>query len=328
MRMQASFTFAKCANHFARPLASRPAAFQARIFGNGRNYKTSAILNNKDGAQFGGEVSKLYNNFFVNGKEAWHLTSALVQKLNSGATTITDIASGPGEPACTIAQDFPEAKVLCTDISADMIQQANDRKEKLGLKNIECMTMGLNDLSAIAPNSQDVVVVQFGLMFTEDLDGALNQIHTILKPGGYMVATVWNQFKIVEINGKIMTEILGVKPPPPPINPLSMSDEAATDIKITNANRFELVKGEGLHNTVMTLPFNLGNGQDAFKTLCIPVFPKLLEMMGTPEYKDVDLIEKAAGIAKELCNEYKYISSDGSVQINDAYFRYLVAKKI
>jgi len=69
-----------------------------------------------------------------------------------------------------------------------MIRQAIDRKEKLGLENIECLNLGMNDLSDIAPNSQDVVVVQFGLMFTEDLDGALEQIHNILKPGKYLIS--------------------------------------------------------------------------------------------------------------------------------------------
>jgi len=71
-----------------------------------RNYNTSAILNNKDNAKFDGEVSKLYNNFFVNGEPVWHKTSALVQKIYSRAppTSITDIASGPGEPACTLAK--------------------------------------------------------------------------------------------------------------------------------------------------------------------------------------------------------------------------------
>ena len=118
---------------------------QARLF--------STTLRPSAQAQFGGEVSKLYNNFFINGEPAWLNTSQVVEKVSGNAPlrSILDLASGPGEPACTLAKKFPSAQVTCTDISEDMLKQAEARAKSMNIPNLTCKVLSLNDLSSVAP---------------------------------------------------------------------------------------------------------------------------------------------------------------------------------
>lgn len=48
-----------------------------------------------------------------------------------------DIASGPGEPALTIAKALPQLRVFSTDCSVPMTVQATEAAAEAGVKNME-----------------------------------------------------------------------------------------------------------------------------------------------------------------------------------------------
>lgn len=49
-----------------------------------------------------------------------------------------DIASGPGEPALSIAAALPHATVTATDLAEGMVQIARERAQEQGLSNVKC----------------------------------------------------------------------------------------------------------------------------------------------------------------------------------------------
>eukprot|EP01052_Picozoa_sp_SAG31_P048060 SAG31_NODE_9882_length_1216_cov_2.336616_3_plen_220_part_00 len=72
------------------------------------------------GTAFGGDMARLYLNFFNEAGSAWEKTDAVVADALAASGSepplrIIDVASGPGEPALTLAKTYPSARVLVTD---------------------------------------------------------------------------------------------------------------------------------------------------------------------------------------------------------------------
>ncbi len=68
---------------------------------------------NSSNSVFGGDSAAIYAKIAHQHRHPdgpWHLMTA----------TIVDLASGPGEPAMTIANAMPSATVFSTDVSLDM----------------------------------------------------------------------------------------------------------------------------------------------------------------------------------------------------------------
>lgn len=51
------------------------------------------------------------------------------------------------------------------------------------------------------------------------------KVNRVLKPGGKLITTVWEELQMMTTIRNIMTEVLGQAPPAPPINPLSMRED-------------------------------------------------------------------------------------------------------
>ena len=102
---------------------------------------------------FDGDMARLYLNFFNQAESAWNLTEEIVadtlQITGSGAPEkIVDVASGPGEPALTLARAYPGAAVLSTDGADAMVELAKVRFAETGLGNLSTAVM----VSASSPN--------------------------------------------------------------------------------------------------------------------------------------------------------------------------------
>lgn len=104
---------------------------------------------------------------------------------------VLDIASGTGEPALTIARMISEGKVVMTDLSESMLQVARENAIKQGIHNVEVRVCDVSELP-FANNTFDAISCRFGFMFFPDMKGALNEMYRVLKPGGSLVASVWN----------------------------------------------------------------------------------------------------------------------------------------
>src|SRR5437660_6313817 len=105
---------------------------------------------------------------------------------------VLDVATGPGEPALTIARRVgPHGLVAGVDFSTTMLQLARARARALGVRNVQFHEMDAERLT-FADLTFDRVVCRFGLMLMPAAERALADMHRVLVPGGRIGVAVWS----------------------------------------------------------------------------------------------------------------------------------------
>ena len=105
---------------------------------------------------------------------------------------VLDVATGPGEPALTIARRVgPRGLVLGVDFSPVMIRLARGRAKRLGAGNVHFREMDAERL-ALDAMTFDRVFCRFGLMLMPEAERALAEMRRVLVPGGRVAIAVWS----------------------------------------------------------------------------------------------------------------------------------------
>jgi len=253
-------------------------------------------------ADFDGEIAHLYNIISENHRHPsgpWTLMLDKVKSLGIEGCiepVLVDIASGPGEPASTIALAMPFVTVFSTDVSVDMHKAA--AKKSISVRNMKSMVVDAQDLSAFQSESVDVVTCCYGFMFPKDKVKCLSEVYRILKPGGALVATYWINLVQVKVCREIMATLNSAQVPPialqsPAINPLSLSEPGLFDSLSVqagfHANRIESVES--------SYPFDFGSHADSqYKMVTLPIKTQIDALDGQQAARQVydDIIYKYA----------------------------------
>src|SRR5258708_914197 len=105
---------------------------------------------------------------------------------------VLDIATGPGEPALTIAGLVgPEGKIFGIDVVPEMVAAARREADRLGFGNARFDAAPADNLPF--PNETfDAVVSRFGVMFFPDPLKAVREMFRVLKPGRKTALAVWS----------------------------------------------------------------------------------------------------------------------------------------
>jgi ubiquinone/menaquinone biosynthesis C-methylase UbiE len=121
------------------------------------------------------------------------VTEAIVEEARIGSGhSVLDIATGPGEPALTIASMVgPQGKVFGVDPIEDMVAAARREVSRLKLTNAR-FDVAFADHLPFPDDTFDAVVSRFGVMFFPSPLGAVREILRVLKPGRMMVFAVWH----------------------------------------------------------------------------------------------------------------------------------------
>jgi ubiquinone/menaquinone biosynthesis C-methylase UbiE len=110
---------------------------------------------------------------------------------------VLELACGTGRLTRHLRKVLPpNAKLLATDLHADMIRTASDQMPN---ENIAWQTADAQRLS-FGNGAFDLVVCQFGLMFMPDRMKVLSEVHRVLVPGGKFIFNTWDK---IENNGAI-----------------------------------------------------------------------------------------------------------------------------
>src|SRR5882724_10386274 len=121
------------------------------------------------------------------------VTQALVEDgLIGSRHAVLDIATGPGEPALTIAALVgPEGRVFGIDPVSEMVEAARRATDHLGFRNAQ-FDVASADRLPFPSDTFDAVVSRFGVMFFPSPVDAVREMLRVLKPGKKLALAVWH----------------------------------------------------------------------------------------------------------------------------------------
>ena len=92
---------------------------------------------------------------------------------------------------------------------------------------------------------------------------------------GMLVATTWDRVDILKICKDVMTSVLGFEPPPPPLNPMSLSEPGLFNKMLQDAGF------KDVSQSTSTYPFNFGDEKNfQFKVGTLLLKDKIDEIGG------------------------------------------------
>ena len=96
---------------------------------------------------------------------------------------LLEVPVGTGVLTMPVYQTLPQAEITCLDYSPDMMAQAREKAERLGLKNV---AFAQGDVGALPyeDGSFDVVLSLNGFHAFPDKEAAYRETFRVLKPGG------------------------------------------------------------------------------------------------------------------------------------------------
>lgn len=132
---------------------------------------------------------------------------------------VLDVAAGYGEPGLTAARVVaPGGRVVCTDISGEMLAVGRERAAAEGLDHVQFLECDAEALS-FDQASFDAVLSRQGLQFLPDVAGVLARLHAFLKPEGRLAAAVWGPPGAVQFAAPVPLIRAELQLPPPPAGP-------------------------------------------------------------------------------------------------------------
>lgn len=137
---------------------------------------------------------------------------------------VLDMAAGAGDQTLDIAQRVgPGGSVLATDISAGILQFAQENAQRAGLGNVQTRVGDAEELS-LDEASFDAAVCRLGLMLCPEPVRALRQAYRALKPGGHAAVLVFSEPQHNPCIGILMSTALQYAglPPRDPYQPGSL----------------------------------------------------------------------------------------------------------
>jgi ubiquinone/menaquinone biosynthesis C-methylase UbiE len=147
--------------------------------------KTMNRITGEEKPSISTEASKVYEEFFVPALLAeWAPVMAKAVEMKYGER-ILDVACGTGVLARYMKKNY-NADVTGVDISKEMLSVASEKTRDIQWVESPAESLPFEN------DSFDAVTCQFGLMFFNNREGALQEMNRVLKPGRKVSVSVWD----------------------------------------------------------------------------------------------------------------------------------------
>jgi ubiquinone/menaquinone biosynthesis C-methylase UbiE len=166
----------------------------------------------------------------------------------SPGDVVLDVGAGYGEPGLTAARAVgPDGRVVCLDISGDMLAFAEERARAAGLDNVTFVE-GDIETAELDDQSFDVVLSRATLMYALDPSAVLRQLRRSLRPGGRIAVTVWATPDRVAFAAPVpvMAEVAGVTPPADGPGPFALGGDGVLEQLVRAAGFRDVAAGEAV----------------------------------------------------------------------------------
>lgn len=173
---------------------------------------------------------------------AAHLTTLLALR---GDERVLDVACGTGHASLAMAARLPRGRVTAVDFSSGMLARARSKAADRGLDNIEFLERDMQALDFPA-ESFDLAVCTFGIFFVEEMESQLAQIAALVKPGGRVLITNFQESYFHPLKELFLARLLayGVEAPPQPWRRIAHEEgcrrlfakAGLTDIRVESKN--------------------------------------------------------------------------------------------
>ncbi|KAL9179936.1 hypothetical protein ACHAXT_007906 [Thalassiosira profunda] len=268
----------------------------------------------------------------------WLQTLKAAEKvIQAHSPRILVIGSGPGEPAATLAASFPDSDVISAHSTTKCAEWASQRFHKHGLSNaLARLVPSMENLDAFSDGSFDLVASCYGLAHVADPQAALNEIHRVLKPGGSLLAAVWENAPADPASDIILrhacvgpnpwhrdgnTDVVGgYACPVRSKHPMSLSKPHLLEGMLEEA-RLPVVEVSN-----QEYPLKLGKDKAfAFKALTLPIRSELQELKKVDHYHCQDAAEAFEDVLKE--GFMVKMHDDGEMEVPYNSYKFVVARR-
>jgi ubiquinone/menaquinone biosynthesis C-methylase UbiE len=134
-----------------------------------------------------------------------------------GDEHVLDVACGTGHASLAVARKLPNGHVTGVDFSAGMLDQAGRKAAAQDARNIGFLE---RDMAALgfATASFDVALCAFGIFFVDDLDAQLAHIASVVKPGGKIMISSFQEEHYFQplrelMLARLRTHAIAIPPP-------------------------------------------------------------------------------------------------------------------
>jgi ubiquinone/menaquinone biosynthesis C-methylase UbiE len=143
----------------------------------------------KPAKTFFDEFSKQYEAQSRNKYLFYRRTAAnVIKQINRQKSVILDLGTGNGEIAIRVALKFPYSSVIGIDVSSGMINEAEKKARKIGLKNVRFIVSPMENLKI---EKADFVVSHLAFHHVKNKLSVLKKIYEILPRKGRVIIGDW-----------------------------------------------------------------------------------------------------------------------------------------